>query len=86
MLPGTHVELPDRGAARFRVDAVLGHVAVRADRHVKLAAVGARDDVLRPVMVDRTCRKIGDLRAGRVDRRCAGLVRKAQQRVGGRDI
>ncbi|MNU93079.1 hypothetical protein D3C71_830110 [compost metagenome] len=52
LLAALRIDLPDRGAALFGRHAVLADVAVGADRDVQLAAVGAGDDVLGPVVVE----------------------------------
>src|SRR4051812_25624282 len=56
MLPGARIDLPDGGAARLGFHAVVADVAVRTDRHVKVLAIRTRDDILRPVMIDRSAR------------------------------
>src|SRR3954453_12592900 len=47
------INLPDSGALVFSVDAILADVAVRPDARVQLRAVDTRDQILRPMMIDR---------------------------------
>src|SRR4051812_44960362 len=83
---GFRVDFPDRGAAFLYLDAVFGGVAVRADRYVELRAIGARDEVLGPVVVARP--------GGELDYLCplggnllfTFFVWKAHDCVGVRDI
>src|SRR5207302_2040750 len=70
---GLRIDLPNRGASFFLVDAVLAGVAVRADRDIELAAVFAGDEILRPVMVERSAREIGDMRTVVGDPRLSGF-------------
>jgi len=86
MLAGLAVDLPDRGAAVLRRDAVLGGIAVGADGDVEVAAVRRGDDVLGPVMIDRPAGQIGHLHTGRGDPGVAVAIGKAQQRIGVGDV
>ena len=54
------VDLPDHRAVDLHFHATLGDVAVGADAHVKLAAVGTHRQGFGPVVVD-LCRQVGDL-------------------------
>jgi hypothetical protein len=80
------IDLPDRGAAFLVLHAVLGDVAVRADGCVQLAAVGAGDQRLGPVVVERPAGQVGHLASRRVDARLPGLVRELHHRVGVGDV
>src|SRR5690606_11209894 len=60
-LAGCRVHQPDGGTSDLVFHAVLADVAVGPYGHVQPAAVGTGNHVLRPVMVDRTGRKIGHL-------------------------
>ena len=51
-----------------------------------MQAVAAGDDVLRPVMVDGTCRQVGDLHAWRVDLGLPLRIGEAHDRVGIGDV
>jgi hypothetical protein len=79
---GGGIDLEDRGAVGLLVQPVLADVAVRADGHVEPRAVAVRDDVLRPVMVERAAGQIDDLRSRAVDARDAVVVSEAHERVG----
>ena len=59
-LPAGEIELEDGGAALLDVHALLADVAARADRHVKLGAVGAGQQCARPMVADR---QVEELRA-----------------------
>ena len=76
------VYLPDGGAPGFGFHAVLGHVAVRSHGHVKLAAIGAGDEVLGPVVVYRTGGKVHHPDPCHRDAGVAGGIGKPQHRVG----
>ena len=79
MLPGLRIDFPDRRAAllpcRCRSPPTL---LFEPTVDVELRAVGAGDEVLRPVMVDRAGRQIHDLRRRRGDLRRARLVGEAR--------
>ena len=77
----------DRRALRLDRHPVLADVAVGADGDVELPAVGARDDVLRPVVVD-ACRPAGRrcVPGAAAMRSLARAIGKAQQGVGVGDV
>jgi hypothetical protein len=56
VLSGLRIDFPDRGAALFSLDAVLGDIAVRAYRHKEPLAIAVGQDVFGPVVIDGSCR------------------------------
>ena len=80
------IHLPDGGTLSLHVHASFGHVAIRADGDIELAAIRTGNKVLGPVVVDRPGRKIDHFDTGRADARIAGGVRKAQHSVRVRDV
>src|SRR6185295_4269415 len=48
------VHLPDRGSSLLHLHATLGDIAVRAHRHIESGSVSAGDQILGPVVIDRT--------------------------------
>ena len=65
-LPGGRIDFQNGRAAILLVQSVLGRVAVGPDGRIEMRPVRAGDDVLGPVMVDGTGRKVRDLYAWRV--------------------
>src|SRR5262249_47478925 len=57
------IDLENGGATLFILHAVLSRVAVGADSRIDARAIGARDDVLGPVVVDGASRQVDDLGA-----------------------
>ncbi|MNC41761.1 hypothetical protein D3C75_905390 [compost metagenome] len=80
------VHFPDRGAPLFLVHTVFAYVAVGADRHEKFLAIGAGDDVLGPVVVERPAWQLDYRLAFIANLHGTGLVVKAQQPVGVGDV
>ena len=59
-LAGRRIDLENRSATLLFVQTVFGGVAVRTDAHIQFGAVGARDEALGPVMVDRAAGQVHD--------------------------
>jgi hypothetical protein len=76
------IDFPDGGALGLHRHAAFGDVAVRAHRHIQLAAVRAGDQVLGPVVVDRPAGRSPPPWGRHRDAGVAGGVRKAQHRIG----
>jgi len=62
-LAGCGIDLQNGGALLLFAETVLTGIAVRSDGHVEARSVAARDQILRPVMIERSRRQIGDLDA-----------------------
>src|SRR5581483_4333429 len=71
-----------RGAMIFVFHTVLADIAIRADRHIKTRAVATGDDILGPMMIDRSGRQVGDFCTRRGNPRCAVLVGETHARIG----
>ena len=80
------LHLEYRGALRLGLDAVLTDVAVGPDGHVQTRAVAARQQILRPVVIDGSGGKVDHLVTDVVDRSRAGTIRKRPYRIGIRDV
>src|SRR6185437_9450018 len=75
------IDLPDRGALLFSVDAMLRGVAVRTDADIELRSTGVGEQAFRPMMVVRPAGKRGDGGRRRGDARIAIVVRVADEGV-----
>ena len=80
------VDLEDGGAILLGLHPVLGDVAVRADADIELRAVGACDQALGPVVIDRPARQLRQSRARRGDLGVALVVGISDDGVGVGDI
>src|SRR5262245_37312389 len=79
--PGLRIDFPDSRASLLRKHAVLACIAVRANSHVQMLAVAARQQILGPVVID-TGRQIDHLYADRrVQAGCAATVVEADDRL-----
>ena len=86
LLAALEVDLPDGRAAFFGRHAGVGDIAVGADGGVELAAVGAGNDVLGPVVVEWAAGQVGNPGAFGGDLRGAWFVGEAHHAVGVGDI
>src|SRR6185437_13505615 len=80
------IDLPDRGTTLLCLDAVLGSVAVRPGRHVEALPIATGNDVLGPVMIDRTGRQSRHPDTRRRDPRLSRLVGEPQDGVAVGDV
>src|SRR5262249_27158144 len=83
--PRFGVNFPDGRSSGFRRNAILSGVAVRTNGHEQMTPIGTRDDILRPMMIDRTSRQIGNFNTGFRDAALAISIREPQERIRIRD-
>ena len=82
MRTGAGIDLPYRGTSSLGRKPVFADVAVRSHRHEQCGAIGIGDQVLRPVMVDRSSRQIDDLARRRGDGSLTRDIGKRQHGIG----
>ncbi len=80
------IDLEDGGASFFFLHAVLGDVAVGSHRHVQLRPLSIRDDVLGPVVIERTAGEVGHFASRFGDAGRAGFIGEGHQGIRVRDI
>ena len=85
---GFGIDLPHGRTALFRGKPVFARVAVGADGCIELGSIRARGQILRPVVVDRSGREIGDLLSHACNLSLARRIVEAQHgiRIGNVEI
>jgi len=76
LLARCRVDLPDRGPALLRSNAIFRGVTVGADAHIESGAVSICNEALGPVVIEGSAREVCELRAGCGDLRLPGSVGK----------
>ena len=85
LCPADRIDLPDRRAALFSLKPFFDNIRVGPDPDVQLRAIGAGDQILGPVVIDRATGQISQDPA-RTDRGAAGRVLIFPDRIGRRDV
>ena len=78
---GVQINLPDGGASGFNCHPPLRNIAVGANRDIQKFAIGAGNQVFRPMVIDRTGGQIHQFDARRFNAKVAWRIREAHYRV-----